>query len=489
MNQERLQGFSCLWGCGGEHCLGDCGVDVLLQKLGEVYRGVFVDGSGDRDEGPDKADGRDSIRVTWRGKNQEEKRKTAVVRKGYLLEEIYGLVQSGRLEYNASEVTYRSGDMDSDTEAEIMNDNNVYTARDGIIFDKLVANLRNELDCQICYSLILDPLTTPCGHTFCRECLAGMLHHSDLCPICRRTMYLPSTVKSEPLNERVNRLSQLFYPDQIDARREEVAPRIEFGLNNGRLLPLFVCALAFPTMPTFLHIFEPRYRLMIQRVMDSGEGEFGMLMYNRSGQRQGELGRSQYMQYGTLLVVDRFELLPDGRSIVLATGWSRFKVVQGEILDGYHVGKIERVDDVSLAEEERVESTETAAALAVNSATPAPQSEDSINDHGNGENRNSTNNSTSLDDLPLESMSTQQLLQAGLDFVEKQRFGGITWLQPRALLAYGDMPTDAVRFPWWLASILRIPEEDKYPLLLATSVRERLKITASWARKLESNDW
>lgn len=34
--------------------------------------------------------------------------------------------------------------------------------------------------------------------------------------------------------------------------------------------------MAYPTVPCPLHVFEPRYRLMIRRCMDTGTRQFGM---------------------------------------------------------------------------------------------------------------------------------------------------------------------------------------------------------------------
>lgn len=34
--------------------------------------------------------------------------------------------------------------------------------------------------------------------------------------------------------------------------------------------------MAFPTIPCPLHVFEPRYRLMIRRSMETGTKQFGM---------------------------------------------------------------------------------------------------------------------------------------------------------------------------------------------------------------------
>ena len=41
---------------------------------------------------------------------------------------------------------------------------------------------------------------------------------------------------------------------------------------------MFVCTLALPRMPCPLHIFEPRYRLMVRQCMESGLRQFGMVM-------------------------------------------------------------------------------------------------------------------------------------------------------------------------------------------------------------------
>ena len=86
-------------------------------------------------------------------------------------------------------------------------------------------------------------------------------------------------------------------------------------------------------------------------------------------------------------------------------------------------------------------------------------------------------------------MPTQDLFDMTLDFVRKQHREGAPWLHPRALLAFGNEPTDPSLFPWWFASVLNVSDEDKYTLLSMTSVRARLKVTARWAKKLEAREW
>ena len=48
------------------------------------------------------------------------------------------------------------------------------------------------------------------------------------------------------------------------------------GTSELETLPVFVCTMAYPSLPCPLHIFEPRYRLMVRRCMESGSRRFGM---------------------------------------------------------------------------------------------------------------------------------------------------------------------------------------------------------------------
>jgi Lon protease-like protein len=465
LDAGREEGFTCFWkgkGCGNlndgellaEHSMGDCGVDVTFSKILDVFEKVLSDIT-DREVPPSQ------IRWTRAAEDDKEGEMgdsdtpqigTALIHHGRYLG-TYKLVKEGGLPYDIKDVIYEDIEPSAGLSRE----------EDQTVLKQLKEGARNELDCQVCYGLMLDPLTSPCGHTFCRKCVARVLDHSNLCPICRRKMSIPPALQSEPVNRILSGLIENFYPDEISARRE--AAKEETVLGDDKTLPLFICTLSFPSMPTFLHVFEPRYRLMIRRALETGGRKFGMVIYNYNGQPQGEMGRTQFMQYGTVLMIDRFELLPDGRSLLSAVGVSRFRILDWGILDGYYVAKTERIDDISLAEEESLEAREMAAAAAA--MTPTEESSE----------------------LPLEALSTQQLLQLCLDFVEKRRAEAAPWLHQRVLMGYGEPPTDPALFSFWLASVLPISEEEKYALLPITSVRERLKMTARWVRKLNSMEW
>jgi Lon protease-like protein len=448
MTSSRLEGFSCPFeNCGREHSKGDCGTDVTLAKVLERisievarYRPLAPDTPTLLDERPRWRNVVDSSRI-------QEQPHSGIFHGGRLLA-TYTMAEVGQLKYD-SEVRYQTMSPTGES----------YRHLDVAMLENLREATKPELDCQVCYALLFDPLTTTCGHTFCRKCVARVLDHSNLCPICRSNLRMPPGVQNEPSNHRLLKLLLSICPDHVAARADAIYEE-EALVGEEPMVPLFVCTLAFPAMPTFLHVFEPRYRLMMRRAIETGDRKFGMIMYNQTGASQGLLGPTQFMEYGTLLHIANMQLLPDGRSLVETIGVSRFRVKTWGMVDGYTVGKIERIDDISLAEEEHIEATEV--------GQQAP-SNDLL--------------------AQLDTMSTSDLLQVGLGFIQRMRAASAPWLKANVLASYGNPPDDPALFPYWFASILPIVDEEKYKLLPTTSVRERLKITARWVRRIEAQRW
>ena len=352
-------------------------------------------------------------------------------------------------------------------------------ALDAAVLELVKDVTRSEMDCQVCYGLFLDPFTTPCGHTFCRKCVHRVLDHSDLCPVCRRSMALPPNITAQqgPSNVTITKLLQSLCPEAVAAREEAVRQdESETEMDT----PLFICTLAFPSVPTFLHIFEPRYRLMIKRAVENGSRSFGMLLHNPSRTVQGSHGAVPFYQYGTLLHIVNLHMLPDGRSLIETHGLSRFRVVRHGSLDGYMVGKIERVDDMPLHSEEAREAAETTLTTRHFSAqdyfAPSPH-------HRPADPR------PTLTAADINSLPTQALMDLGTTFVGMMKSQSAPWLNRRVFQIYGDCPTDPALFPWWFASVLPIADGPKYRLLETSSVRERLKMCVTWISHLEAQRW
>ncbi|KAM9237863.1 E3 ubiquitin-protein ligase LNX isoform 2-T2 [Dugong dugon] len=65
----------------------------------------------------------------------------------------------------------------------------------------------DDLMCHICLQALLDPLDTPCGHTYCTLCLTNFLVEKDFCPVDRKPVVLQHCKKSSILvNKLLNKL-------------------------------------------------------------------------------------------------------------------------------------------------------------------------------------------------------------------------------------------------------------------------------------------
>uniref|UniRef100_A0A8C5D8X3 LON peptidase N-terminal domain and ring finger 3 n=1 Tax=Gouania willdenowi TaxID=441366 RepID=A0A8C5D8X3_GOUWI len=196
-----------------------------------------------------------------------------------------------------------------------------------------------DLECSLCMRLLYEPVTTPCGHTFCLQCLERCLDHNPKCPLCKEEL-------SEYLVQRqycktviIEMLISKYLPSELMERQKIHHDEMTELSNLNKNVPIFVCTMAFPTVPCPLHIFEPCYRLMIRRCMETGTKCFGMCL---SDDRKG------FADYGCLLEIRDVKFFSDGRSVVDTIGRRRFKVVQHSERDGYNTADIEYLEDVKV---------------------------------------------------------------------------------------------------------------------------------------------
>lgn len=216
----------------------------------------------------------------------------------------------------------------------------------------LKSKLAQSLECAICCTRFTQPTTTPCGHTFCRNCLVRSLDHHNTCPFCRESLdFCPP-----PTEVLVNVIQQLYGEDD-----EESADELELDLEHDTRVPLLVGSLAFPGVNCMIHVFEPRYRLMLRRVMQSKRSRFGLCLVRRKRSDR----ESPFYEYGTMLELMQVQTLPDGRSIVEAVGSHRFRVTSFQLQDGYHMAEIERVDDLDREQQQAVEQEQILRASAL----------------------------------------------------------------------------------------------------------------------------
>ncbi|TRY88824.1 hypothetical protein DNTS_015032 [Danionella cerebrum] len=69
-------------------------------------------------------------------------------------------------------------------------------------------------------------------------------------------------------------MSRLFPQQLVERKQLHDAEMAELS-NLSKDIPIFVCTVAYPGIPCPLHIFEPRYRLMMRRCMETGTKKRG----------------------------------------------------------------------------------------------------------------------------------------------------------------------------------------------------------------------
>ncbi|PWN18634.1 hypothetical protein BCV69DRAFT_68918 [Microstroma glucosiphilum] len=447
--------------------------------------------------------------------------------------------------------------------------------------EHLQSDLVDTLECQLCYFLLYEPTTTPCGHTFCRGCFARSLDHSNKCPLCRTTMPSFSFFQNHPSNQALMKLltsqcgapqpngttgddklgdtersrregsaSSSTYPQEdlmslsrlgvfADSHTASSSPyrnsdddddeALSFGLRHlyheraltieeeerqtSSWMPIFVCTLAFPTMPTNLHIFEPRYKLMIRRCLQGpGPGRFGMVLPSRSS--TGPVPGLH--EYGTMLEIKNHTMLLDGRSMLETVGWRRFRLLEKNGVDGYTTGRVEYFDDISsgevAAEEEsvvasnreavarrdRAEQERVSASSASQAGSPAaPEGDTNASSQASSEasapGTAPVQEASSAATTPLppaeQAPTMTDLIRTATSFIELLRTQTQTGLFEQIVATYGPVPQplEIDKLSWWLGMVLPIDEHAKSSLLPVRSPRKRLEMIATWIERIEGS--
>ncbi|XP_053092309.1 LOW QUALITY PROTEIN: LON peptidase N-terminal domain and ring finger 1, like [Pangasianodon hypophthalmus] len=282
----------------------------------------------------------------------------------------------------------------------------------------------NDFECSLCMRLFYEPVTTPCGHSFCKNCLQRSLDHSPQCPLCKESLRLYLASRRFSITRVLDDIIKRYLSEEHAARQKIHNDETKELSDLENNVPIFVCTMAYPTVPCPLHVFEPRYRLMIRRCIETGTRQFGMCI---SDTHKG------FADFGCMLHIRNVHFLPDGRSVVDTFGGKRFRVLTRSMRDGYYIANIEYLQD------QRVEGKE---------------------------------------ELQLQDLYDQVYNQASVWFhALENRF------RNQILQHFGPMPekeNDIQSSPngpaccWWLLAVLPVDPRYQLSVLSMTTLRERL---------------
>jgi Lon protease-like protein len=120
------------------------------------------------------------------------------------------------------------------------------------------------------------------------------------------------------------------------------------------LLPLFPLpnVVLFPNVFLPLHIFEPRYRVMVADAI-AGDRLIGMVLL-RPGWEGDYEGKPSVYPIGASGVITHFERLADGRYNIMLRGLERFRILEEDTSRPYRRAIVERLAEQALGLDDRM---------------------------------------------------------------------------------------------------------------------------------------
>ncbi|KAL2935268.1 LON peptidase N-terminal domain and RING finger protein 1 [Bienertia sinuspersici] len=175
----------------------------------------------------------------------------------------------------------------------------------------------DEFDCTLCLKLLYEPVTTPCGHSFCRSCLFQSMDRSNKCPLCRTVLFI--TPRSCAISVTLNNIIQKNFSEEYAERKLENDNLVKLGVD---LMPLFV-------MDAVRRIMEGNHRMGMV-TLDSTTGHIA--------------------DFACEVEITECEPLPDGRFYIEVEGRRRFHILRSWDQDGYRVAEVEWIQDMNTQE-------------------------------------------------------------------------------------------------------------------------------------------
>jgi hypothetical protein len=94
----------------------------------------------------------------------------------------------------------------------------------------------SDFECSLCIRVFYQPVTTPCGHVFCKQCLFSSLKYSAHCPLCRHKLETSPVQHKYAVNVVLMNMIEKYFPKEHKERLEEDIQYQETHATNDKEL-------------------------------------------------------------------------------------------------------------------------------------------------------------------------------------------------------------------------------------------------------------
>ncbi|KAL0075836.1 hypothetical protein J3Q64DRAFT_1774395 [Phycomyces blakesleeanus] len=340
--------------------------------------------------------------------------------------------------------------------------------------DHVIQSSTAMLQCHCCSQTMVNPITTHCGHTFCRLCVLQMKVTTDKCLNCKRPLPKFASLEAQAPNYLLESVKRgLQSAGAIRSLFANDSPFLSVTQWHETDIPLFTNgSLVLPNQPCRFPIFTaPLLRQMRHAIVSSSR-------YNGLCMAVVHQGLPSMAQFGTIVKIISVEHRHDA-IIIDAIGLDRFKI------EKYH--QIE--EDCMVASIEVLVDDEI-----------VPRVDDHLHCSKRITNNANDDYAQALIDfgfMPPTYDTASTLHQRILDMVQSsptpslnistEGLLGPVWFENMQQI-YGPLPSpkEASRLCWWVASVLPGSNTERYAFLSTDRLSDRLETAILWINQLES---
>ncbi|OBZ86061.1 LON peptidase N-terminal domain and RING finger protein 1 [Choanephora cucurbitarum] len=193
--------------------------------------------------------------------------------------------------------------------------------------------IKSLLDCSICLSPLTQPITTQCGHTFCKDCLIHTMTDVShkACPFCR-----------QPLN-RIGKINEIIsgWLDYVyhDGPSKQTSLDPSMPVQHTPILQV-TQKITFPFQHCIIHITKDPKGLLRQIEARPYQKHHIICVFSKPDS-------ASIYDHAMMLRINHMEYSPDNRHFVIqAVGVFRLRLDQFRLQeDDCYVGNIYRLDD------------------------------------------------------------------------------------------------------------------------------------------------